>query len=176
MYILAVDPGTLHLGYAVFRMTDDFLTEWGEWSLAKIPSEQRYMEIYARLVEIETAFDLHSIAVEDAPIFRGKRIPELQVAVSTVYNFGKARLRGPDRNYRSRRYNVRSWKASIIGKGNATKEQVADGVRARIPEGHSFLVADVAAHVTDAVAIGMHHLAMLRYHQGENEKALRRSA
>lgn len=155
MYILAVDPGTKFLGYAVFDIETEQIIEYGEWDLRDVEPHNRYSEIHQKLVGIETAFDLESIAVEQAVRFRNRKIPELELAVSTIHRFGMVWLVGVQKMYRSRKYHPSTWKSSITGHAKADKEATAAAVKLRYAE----LPEGLSDHVTDAIAIGIHHLA-----------------
>ena len=172
MYILAVDPGTKFLGYAVFDIETEQVVEYGEWDLRDVEPHNRYSEIHQKLVGIETAFDLESIAVEHAVRFRNRKIPELELAVSTIHRFGLVRLVGVQKMYRSRRYHPSTWKASITGHAKADKEATAAAVKLRyagLPDG-------LSDHVVDAIAIGIHHLATRKLEIAAHESERRESA
>jgi len=126
MIFLAVDPGTRQFGWALFDIETERPFEWGEVNLEKIPYELRFMEIKRHLIQITDKWepDMEGIAVEQAIRFRGRKIPELEVAVATVYRFGHERFRGPARNYMTRKYAPATWKASITGSSKADKATV----------------------------------------------------
>ncbi len=171
MYILAVDPGTKFLGYAVFDIETEQIIEYGEWDLRKVEQHDRYSEIHQKLVGIETAYDLESVAVEDAVRFRGKKIPQLELAVHTIHRFGMVRLVGVQKMYRSRKYHPSTWKSSITGHAKADKEVTAAAVKLR----YAGLPDELGDHVVDAIAIGLHHLAVRKLEIAAHE-AERRAA
>lgn len=158
MKFLAVDPGSKHLGWAIFDMEMERPIDWGEIDLKKVPYERRFMEIHRHLIQIshKCGEDMEGIAVEQAIRFRGKKIPELEVAVATVYRFGHERFRGPARNFRTRKYAPATWKASITGSSSADKEMVDHTVRLHFPD----LPEGLSDHIVDAIGIGLHHLGV----------------
>ena len=171
MMFLAVDPGSLHLGWALFDIEQERPVEWGDIGLSAVPYERRFVEIHRHLIQIthKWGMEMEGIAVEQAIRFRGKKIPELEVAVSTVYNFGHKRFRGPARNYMTRKYAPATWKASITGSSSADKKTVDRIVRLQFPD----LPEGLSDHITDAIGIGLHHMAMRKIQQAERDQAER---
>ena len=171
MMFLAVDPGSKYLGWALFDIEAETPVEWGDIDLSAVPYERRFMEISRHLYQIthKWGLDMEGIAVEQAIRFRGKKIPELEVAVSTIYNFGRKRFRGPARNYMIRKYAPATWKASITGSSKADKEKVDRIVRLQFPD----LPEGLSDHVIDAIGIGLHHLAMRKVQQLARDQAER---
>lgn len=172
MLFLAVDPGSIHLGWALFDIETERPFEWGELNLEKVPYELRFMEITRHLHQITDKWEpgIEGIAVEQAIRFRGKKIPELEVAVATIYRFGHGRLRGPKRNFMIRKYAPATWKASITGSSKADKAMVDRIVRLQFPD----LPEGLSDHIMDAIGIGIHHLAARKLEIAAREAAERR--
>ena len=171
MMFLAVDPGSVHLGWALFDIEQERPIEWGEVNLAKVPYERRFMEIHRHLFQITYKWEpgLEGIAVEAAIRFRGKKIPELEVAVGTIYRFGCDHSRGPKRNHMTRKYAPATWKASITGSSKADKAMVDRVVRLQFPD----LPEGLSDHIMDAIGIGLHHLAARKLEVAAREAAIR---
>ena len=169
---LAVDPGSKYLGWALFNMETELPVEWGDIDLSKVPYEQRFMEIHRHLYQLTYKYgdQMEGIAVEAAIRWRGKKIPELEVAVSTIYNFGRVRFRGQNRNFRTRKYYAATWKASITGSSSANKEMVDNTVRLHFPD----LPEGLSDHIMDAIGIGIHHLGARKLEDLARESAERK--
>ena len=168
MMFLAVDPGSKYLGWALFNMETEQPVEWGDIDLSKVPYEQRFMEINRHLYQLTYKWGefMEGIAVEAAVRFRGKKIPELEVAVTTVHRFGNARFR----KYMTRKYYPATWKASITGSSSADKEMVDYTVRLHFPD----LPEGLSDHIIDAIGIGLHHLGARKIEDLARESAERR--
>ena len=171
MKFLAVDPGSIHLGWALFDDDTYYPVEWGEVNLEKVPYEQRFVAIHRHLIQITHKWEpeMEGIAVEQAIRFRGKKIPELEVAVATIFNFGHTRFVGPARIYMTRKYAPATWKASITGSSKADKEMVDRVVRLQFPD----LPKGLSDHIIDAIGIGIHHNSMRKIEQLARDQAER---
>ena len=156
MNILAVDPGTRFLGYAVIDIETERIMEYDMWDLRKIEQEMRFKEIQQRLIVVTTTWVIESMAVEQASRFNGNKVPELELAVATIERFARHRLPLTGNFPRSRTYHPSTWKSAIIGKPTADKIMVRDNIRMRYPG----LPEEISDHITDAIGIGLYHLAM----------------
>jgi len=172
MMFLAVDPGSVNLGWCIFDIETELPVEWGDIDLSKVPYENRFMEINRHLYQITHKYgdQMEGIAVEEAVRWRGKKIPELEVSVSVVHNFGHVRFRGPNRNFMTRKYHTATWKASVTGSSSANKELVDRIVRFHFPD----LPEGLSDHITDAIGIGLHHLGVRKIENLARQSAERR--
>jgi len=147
--VLSVDPSSTILGWAILD-EGDVLVAHGLISTMKVPYDHRYLHITNDLWDLLQKYQPSEVACERAFKAPGHNTAALQVAVMTLKHFCK-KYKLPLRMYANN-----SWKASVAGAGNADKETVAICVRFLYPQ----LPEDVSDHITDAVAIGLHHLAM----------------
>ena len=153
--ILAIDPSSVEMGYAV--LDDEALITYGIVTTAKSAYEKRFTILIEALNKVQEQHKCDSAACELAMRFRGKRVPALETSVECIKNWAK-RIKLP-----ISLYNVSTWKASVIGNGHAGKDEVA-----RMVKYHYQLELAGAegwpdpSHIMDAVAIGLHHRAMMR--------------
>jgi len=148
--ILSIDPSSTVLGIAV--MDNDSLIRYGIIDATKQPYEKRYMFIIKKLNEIIKKYPIDEIACEMAMKFKGRRVAALEVAVTSIKHWAKKQKL--DISF----YSPGEWKASVTGKGNSDKEQVADVIRLHYP----ILKPDTPDHITDAIAIGLCHIGVIK--------------
>jgi len=156
MKLLAIDPSSTNLGWAVFQ--DEELCAYGTISTDKVPYDHRYVHIVAELQALYDRYEFDEIACERVIRFKGKKIPALEVAVISIRKWAE-RV-----NWRNRHqlamyfYSPAEWKVSAAGNGRADKAAVARVICLQYPQ----LPADVSDHITDAIGIGQHHCAIRR--------------
>lgn len=165
MQYLAIDPGSVKLGAAVFN--DAKLLHYAEYQYEKIAYERRPAALWNTLEELGRAYRLEEVAVEAATRRRSKSglltsIPELEVACRLIKKWAKAN----GAEYRA--YNASSWRKGFAGDGHADKEAVARVVYLMWPR----LPADLPDHITDAIGVGVYHEAVRRIEKlaGESER------
>lgn len=161
MNLLALDPGTLHLGWAVFR--DDGPARWGVISADGARYEERL------LVLRDAVEDL--VAVHEVTDLCWERVPP---AGRGRYDTNALLLRALD--VALRRW-AATWclpwacylpnviRAGIIGGGfrhadGDPKAQVKAAILLRWPRAR--IPSDLPSHVYDAIAVGDYHLGELR--------------
>jgi len=148
MQILAVDPSSTTLGWAV--MDGDNLVGYGLITTSKVSYDHRFSHITGELGKLLAQYRFTEVACERAFTAPGHNTAALQVAVTTIKRFC--------RRHRliMALYSNNEWKVSVAGAGNADKAAVARVIcleYRRLPE-------DVSDHITDAIGIGQHHLAI----------------
>src|SRR5947207_1507997 len=122
MIILGVDPGTLITGYGVIESKNgsiraiacDAITNAGETSMPL-----RLKHIYDVLTAVIGRFHPDELAIETA--FYGKNA---QSALKLGHARGVAMLAAIAREIPTSEYSPREVKKAIVGKGNASKQQV----------------------------------------------------
>lgn len=149
MRFIALDPGSRFTGWAVFD--GDGLVAWGRIVADKVEYSSRFQFIVNELGKLLDQFNFEEVAVEEAVRFEGREIPALKVASLGIKKWAEGR-RLP-----YSKYNVATWKASVVGNGHAGKEATARNILLRYPS----LPADLSEHEYDAIAIGVYHAGIL---------------
>lgn len=152
MIILGVDPGTLITGYGIIESKNgtlsllacDAITNNGKTSMPL-----RLKRIYDALSETIDRYHPDELAIETA--FYGKNA---QSALKLGHARGVAILAAVAREIPTSEYSPREVKKAIVGKGNASKQQVQYMVKSLLH------LQDVPKHydVTDALAVAVCHL------------------
>lgn len=149
MRVLAIDPGSVILGYAVIEDPDILLAQ-GEVQTKGVLFHNRYQFIVDNLTRL-LMYKVDTIACERVVRFRNKRVPTLEVAVIAIDKWSKSR------KLPISYYSPTEWKASVLGNSQATKDEVQWYVTQSFPH-----LTVITEHVADAVAIGLHHLGVER--------------
>lgn len=153
MTVLGIDPGSVVIGYGLVESSDrrDRLVEAGSIKPStSVPFEQRLLEIHDRVIELVHRLRPSAVAVESA--FGGANVQTLMKmchARGTILT-ALARAKVPLFEYAPREV-----KKSVVGNGNASKQQVKFMVQKLVGEGE---VDDQPFDVTDAVAVALCHL------------------
>lgn len=155
MRVLAIDPSSTELGWAVLdSKAGDGLVAVGVCKTDKYHYEQRLPFMVQTLNQVLGTYKPDGVVCEEAVRFKGKSIPALQGVTTCIKHWAK-RQKLP-----LAFYNPSTWKASVIGHGGATKEQVA---RVMCLMFRGQLNINTPEHVTDAVAIGLHALGVSKW-------------
>jgi len=150
MRLLAVDPSSTVLGWAV--LDGEKLAGFGLISTSKVPYEQRFSHISGELGKLLEQYRFTEVACERAFTAPGHNTAALQVAVTTIKRFCRRH------KLIMALYSNNEWKVSVAGAGNADKAAVARVICLEYRQ----LPEDVSDHITDAIGIGQHHLAIKR--------------
>ncbi|MCI0714796.1 MAG: crossover junction endodeoxyribonuclease RuvC [Chlorobi bacterium] len=122
MIILGVDPGTLFTGYAVLSGVNEKL-EILSSGVIKIPSKKKFpmrlKQIYDNLVEVIDIYKPDEFAIETA--FYSKNV---QSTLKLGHARGVSILAAVNKQIPTTEYSPREVKKSVVGLGNASKEQV----------------------------------------------------
>ena len=147
MRILAIDPSSTVLGWAVLD-DDEVVVETGIVDCRKVEYSRRFIHITWELTKVQNR--LHADEVVGERPFQSitKNLAALRVAATSVRKWAQERRR----NLPFTEYAPAEWKASVVGNGFATKEQIAEAIRLRLPD-----LPESAEHVYDALGVGMHH-------------------
>jgi len=156
MKFMSIDPSSTNLGWAVFD--DGGLISYGVISTDAVPYEMRYLHICQELSALYACHDFTEVACERAIRFEGRRIPALEVAVTSIKKWAERQRRQGHPGFIIYFYSPSEWKVSAAGSGSATKEEVARVICLEYKQ----LRADVSDHITDAIGIGIHHRAVRR--------------
>ena len=122
MIILGVDPGTLFTGYAVISGVNENLSVL-ECDVIKIPAVNKFpirlKQIYDALVSVIDEHKPDEFAIETA--FYGKNV---QSTMKIGHARGVSILAAVNMQIPTTEYTPKEIKQSVVGTGNASKEQV----------------------------------------------------
>ncbi len=151
MRILGVDPGTIVTGYGIVDFNGNELryVDSGIIELKKIKIlSEKLAEIYENLRRLVKTYRPEGIAIEAA--FYGKNI---QSAMKIGYARGAALLLAAHSGIAPGEYSPREIKKSVVGNGNASKEQV----KFMIAKLLSIKTDEMAFDETDALSVAVCH-------------------
>ena len=152
MIILGIDPGTLITGYGIIETKSGSMKMISCGAIknnSKTSMPERLKRIFETLNSIIEQFHPDEFAIETA--FYGKNA---QSALKLGHARGVSMLAAVTRNIPVHEYSPREVKKGIVGKGNASKEQVQFMVKnlLRLKEVPKYY------DVTDALAVSICHL------------------
>ncbi|MEL7162433.1 MAG: crossover junction endodeoxyribonuclease RuvC [Bacteroidota bacterium] len=162
--ILGVDPGTVILGFAIVEIhpRSKRILELGTLKLAKFPDHaERLATIHRRLTQVIGTHKPAVMAIE-SPFF-GKN-PQSMLKLGRAQGVCMAAAMGQGVSVVE--YAPRKIKQSIVGNGNASKEQVAAMLQNEFPLDMSRVLADA----TDALGAAMCHYYQSRGKLGGGKK------
>ena len=150
MIVLGIDPGTRHTGYGVLevaRRTEKAL-DYGALDLpAKLPHPERLKRIYAEIERLIAAYGPDECAVE---------MPVYGQNAQSMLKLGRAQaavmLAAANHDVPVTQYTPKEVKKSVVGNGNAAKEQVWFMVRAQLG-----LTESRGLDASDALAVALCH-------------------
>jgi Holliday junction resolvasome RuvABC endonuclease subunit len=148
---LALDPSSTVTGWAVFD--DDRLVAWGKIDTKKVEYSFRFQFIVNELVKVRQEYAFQEVAAEETKFaWKGRQIAALRIAFVSIQKW-------TERNKLPfRKYNVSSWKNSVLGNQHATKDDTAATVRMIFPR----LPAGLGEHEVDAIGVGLYHAGILK--------------
>ena len=155
MTILAIDPGTLRMGYGV--VVSHPAMEAVDYGVIALPSsmsiESRLYQMYTHIHNLIAIFRTEAVAIEDPFVGRGERsFPGSSLAIGqaqAVVLIGAASQGIPIHKYAPAQV-----KRAVADHGAASKEQVRCIVTATLG-----LPAALEIDASDALAVGLCHLS-----------------
>ncbi|MBN2565398.1 MAG: crossover junction endodeoxyribonuclease RuvC [Candidatus Eisenbacteria bacterium] len=150
--VLGIDPGTLVTGFGLVEQDEDGMRvlAWSSVaSLSSMPLAERLTRIHAETVRLIEAHRPDEIAVEN--VFHSKNVKS---ALTLGHARGVTLLAAAQAHLPIFEYAPREVKLSVVGNGNATKQQVAAMVGRLLSLSESGLREDES----DAVAVAICHL------------------
>ena len=158
MTILAIDPGTLRMGYGV--VVDQPSMEAVDYGVISLPSsmsiESRLYQMYTHVHNLIAIFRPEAVAIEDPFVGRGDHsFPRSSLAIGqaqAVVFVGAA-----SQGIEICRYKPAEVKMGVADYGRATKEQIRNIVTSTFN-----LPASLEEDAADALAVGLCHLSQQR--------------
>ena len=155
MRVLAIDPGTLRMGYGVLDAEPTpSADDYGVIALpASMPLEQRLYQMHSHILNMIHVFNPDAIAVEDPFVGRGER-----AFVKSALAIGQAQavvlIGAASAGVPVHRYPPATVKRAVTDYGAATKEQVQAMAASTLG-----LAAVPDTDAADALAVGLCHLS-----------------
>jgi crossover junction endodeoxyribonuclease RuvC len=152
MIVLGVDPGSLVTGYGVIEITDGKMKMLACDAIrnpSSTPMPLRLKKIFAGLNEVVARYRPDQFAIETA--FYGKNA---QSALKLGHARGAALLAAVTLDIPASEYSPREVKKAVVGKGNASKQQVQYMIKSML----QLTTVPRLYDVTDALAVAVCHL------------------
>ena len=155
MRVLGIDPGTIHMGYALVEDNGQpVAADWGVVSLSRsVPLENRLFQLYTHVMNMISIWQPDSIAVESP--FMGKGENQY---VGSAFAIGQAQalvlIAAAGQAVPVSRYSPAQVKRAVADYGAASKEQVQEMVKVLLALDSVPSPSDAA----DALAIALCHL------------------
>jgi len=149
--VLGIDPGTLVTGYGIVTLRGAelrLLTSGTITNRSDVPMPLRLHKIYRELQALVQEHSPDEVAIESA--FYGKNV---QSALKLGHARGVSLLAAVEKNLPTAEYSPREVKRAVVGKGNATKEQVRFMVRTILAAASQTMALDAS----DALAVAICH-------------------
>ena len=155
MTVLAIDPGTLRMGYGV--LVGGLSTEAVDYGVVSLPSsmpiESRLFQMHSHILNMIAIFHPDALAIEDPFVGRGERsFPGSSLAIGQAQ--AAVLIGAASQGVEIFKYAPAQIKRAVADYGAATKEQIRDIVSATL--GLSDVLELDAA---DALAVGLCHLS-----------------
>lgn len=151
MTIIGIDPGTRITGYGIIKYNNNSFVRIAS-GLINLPADkpipQRLEIIYSELNKIIKRHNPDEFAIETA--FYGKNV---QSAMKIGYARGVSILCALHNNLSANEYSPREVKKSVVGKGAASKEQVAFMIKTLL----NIKSEKIKVDESDALAIALCH-------------------
>ena len=155
MTVLAIDPGTLRMGYGVVVQRPAMeAVDYGVIALSSsMPIEHRLYQMHSHILNMIAIFRPDALAIEDPFVGRGERsFPGSSLAIGqaqAVVLIGAA-----SQGIEIFKYAPAQIKRAVADHGAATKEQMRGIVTATLN-----LPAGLEIDAADALAVGLCHIA-----------------
>ena len=155
MTVLAIDPGTLRMGYGV--VVERPSMEAVDYGVISLPSsmgiEHRLYQMHSHILNMIAIFQPTALAIEDPFVGRGERsFPKSSLAVGQAQ--AAVLIGAAAQGIEIFKYAPAQVKRAVADYGAATKEQVRGIVAATLR-----LEAIPDSDAADALAVGLCHLA-----------------
>ncbi len=156
MIILGIDPGTRVTGFGIVKYNNNNFIKIAHGSInlsAKKTIPERLQIIYQEINKIIKKYKPDEFAIETA--FYGKNV---QSAMKIGYARGVSILCALHNNLSANEYSPREVKKSVVGKGAASKEQVAFMIKTLL----NIKSEKIKVDESDALAIALCHALRMK--------------
>ena len=155
MTILAIDPGTLRMGYGV--MTEGPIIEAVDYGVVALPSsmpiESRLYQMHSHILNMIAIFRPDALAIEDPFVGRGERsFPGSSLAIGQAQ--AAVLIGAASQGVEIHKYAPAQVKRAVADHGAASKEQMRAIVAATFS-----LPTTLEIDAADALAVGLCHLS-----------------
>ena len=155
MTILAIDPGTIRMGYGVLRAGPAIeAVDYGVVSLpSTMPIASRLYQMHSHVLNMIAIFRPDALAIEDPFVGRGERsFPGSSLAIGQAQ--AAVFIGAASQGVEIFQYPPAQVKRAVADYGAATKEQIRGIVAATLG-----IPGDLEVDAADALAVGLCHLA-----------------
>ena len=155
MTVLAIDPGTLRMGYGVVR--EGAGIEAVDYGVVALPSsmrvESRLYQMHSHILNMIAIFRPEALAIEDPFVGGGERsFPRASIALGRAQ--AAVFIGAASQGVEIFQYAPAQIKRAVADYGGATKEQIRGIVSATLG-----LPSTLEIDAADALAVGLCHLA-----------------
>lgn len=155
MTVLAIDPGTLRMGYGVVRETSGI--EAVDFGVVSLPSsmsiESRLFQMHSHILNMIAIFRPDALAIEDPFVGRGERsFPGSSLAIGQAQ--AAVLIGAASQGVEIFKYAPAQIKRAVADYGAATKEQIREIVAATLG-----ISGKLEIDAADALAVGLCHLS-----------------
>ncbi len=155
MTVLAIDPGTLRMGYGVIK--EGLAIEAVDYGVVSLPSsmriESRLYQMHSHILNMIAIFRPEALAIEDPFVGRGERsFPGSSLAIGQAQ--AAVLIGAASQGIEIFKYAPAQVKRAVADYGAATKEQIRSIVAATLS-----LPTTLEIDAADALAVGLCHLA-----------------
>ena len=158
MRVLAIDPGTLRMGYAVVVEAPQLQAEdYGVLTLPRtMPLEQRLYQLYSHVLSLISVFTPAAIAVEQPFVGKGER-QFIGPAIAVGQAQALVLIGAAGQGVPVFKYSPAQVKKSVTDFGAASKAQMRQAIAATLG------LADIPeSDAADALSVGLCHLVQVR--------------
>ena len=158
MRVLAIDPGTLRMGYAVVVEAPQLQAEdYGVLTLPRtMPLEQRLYQLYSHVLSLISVFTPAAIAVEQPFVGKGER-QFIGPAIAVGQAQALVLIGAAGQGVPVFKYSPAQVKKSVTDYGAASKAQMRQAIAATLG------LADIPeSDAADALSVGLCHLVQVR--------------
>ena len=160
MIVLAIDPSSTVLGWAVYDydIDDSEVIAYGKIDITKMPYERRPAAVTGHMQRLQNEHQSNEVAIEQPFRTPKYRVDELGVAFKSIKKWAARN------KLAAFFYAVPVWKLAVIGRGNATKAQVMATMNLLLDDALGMVNSThLSEHEADALAIGEYHVRMRRF-------------
>lgn len=155
MRVLGIDPGTRNLGYGLIEMVNG-KPNVRDYGVCKINPDQpfanRLLDIHGHVAGMLKTFDPASMAVEEVYVSKNAKI-----TLKLGHTRGVILLAGAQSGIPVFEYAPREIKQAVIGRGNASKDQIVWMMSQMLKIDGKTLKEDAADGLAVALCHGMRH-------------------